>query len=102
MSKARDKQVDMLRMALAYAERHPDREIHVCTRNGELCDPDEFAWTDQRIVNIELGWMYKTKDLTIVDIEEIREHLEIREDREVTIEDAKAVSKQVILIYTGA
>lgn len=102
MSDRRDKQVDMLKRALAYAKALPDDEIHVCTRNDELCNPDEFAFTDQRIVNVESGWLYRDKDRIVVGIDEIRDHLEIIEDREVSIEDAKAVSSQVILIYTGA
>ena len=100
MSKARDKQVELLKLALTYAEANPDYEIHVCARNDELCD--DYAWTDHQIVKVELGWWYSDNERVLVDIDDIRDHLEIVEDRDATIDDAKAVSQRAILIYTGA
>lgn len=101
MSKLRDKQLELLKTAVKLAEENPGLEIQICARSDELCS--EFAWTSHQITRIELEWQYSDDDGFIhVGLDKIIEELEVERDEDVTEDQAKEVSEQAILIYTGA
>lgn len=100
MSKLRNKQLELLRTAVQLAEDNPGLEIEICARSDELCS--EFAWTSQQITRVEVEWQYRGEEWIFVGLGDIQDHLECLRDEEVTEEQAKEVSEQAILIYTGA
>lgn len=98
MTTSRDKQVNLLERALSLARAHPDYEIRVCTPFDELCP--EFGWTNHHLGSVAIEWWYDTGEGFVIGLDKIKDQIEIAEDRRPSDDEARAVSRQVIVIYT--
>lgn len=92
------KQVELLKKALELVEENPNLEIHLAVSCDEI--NDEFGWVNHKIKRVEKSPYYEKNETILTDIDEIREHFEDVEDRDVSEEEAIARSKEVILITT--
>jgi hypothetical protein len=103
MSEKRDKQVEMLNKALIFAKAYPDYDIYFCVDNETLCDPLDWRYTEQQITKVEVDWRCDDGENGFVSgLDNIREHFEYIHDRKMSEDEAKAVSKMAIMIYTEA
>jgi hypothetical protein len=99
MSASRDKQLQLLKEAVVLIEANPTYEVHVCAVYDEFAP--EYHWTNHQITKVEIQWWYTNRERIIVGLDEIRDHLECVEDRDVTEEEVKSKATQIIAIYTN-
>lgn len=97
-------QRELLTEALRLANENPDAEIHVCAASDELLE--DYAWTGHHISKVELGWWHVDGDRIYTDPDELQEVLDDEAYDNgappVTEEQARAMMKPAILIYTRA
>jgi len=98
-------QLEYLKLAVKMAEENPGMEIRVAASSDELLD--DVAWTMHKIISVEKSLWYVDNENILTDVDEIIDHLndslDVKSNRpDYTEEEAIALSKEVILIRTGA